>query len=56
MINLFSALKKSSQYRKMEVSELLFVEYTCMMEESRRVEQMGYNGRFVFARLSINVP
>jgi iron complex outermembrane receptor protein len=23
---------------------------------SRRVEQMGYNGRFVFARLSINVP
>lgn len=35
MINLFSALKKSSQYRKMEVSELLFVEYTCMREETK---------------------
>jgi AraC-like DNA-binding protein len=35
MLNLFSALKNSSQYRKMEVSELLFVEYTCMMEETK---------------------
>ena len=35
MINLFSALKESNQCRKMEVSELLFVEYTCMREETK---------------------
>jgi AraC-like DNA-binding protein len=35
MINLFSALKESIQCRKLEVSELLFVEYTCMREETK---------------------
>jgi AraC-like DNA-binding protein len=35
MINLYSALKNSSHYNKMEVNELLFVEYTCMREETK---------------------
>ena len=35
MINLYSTLKNSSVFRKMEVSELLFVEYTCMREETK---------------------
>lgn len=35
MINLYSAIKGSDLFRKMEVSELLFVEYTCMREETR---------------------
>ena len=35
MINLYSAIKESNLFRKIEVSELLFVEYTCMREETR---------------------
>lgn len=35
MINLYSAVKGSNLFRKMEVSELLFVEYTCMREETK---------------------
>jgi len=35
MVNLFSAIKKSALYRKLEVDELLFVEYTCMIEETK---------------------
>jgi AraC family transcriptional regulator, exoenzyme S synthesis regulatory protein ExsA len=35
MINLYSAVKESNSFRKMEVSELLFVEYTCMREETK---------------------
>jgi AraC-like DNA-binding protein len=35
MVNLFSAIKDSNLFRKMEVSELLFVEYTCMKEENK---------------------
>jgi len=35
MVNLYSAIKSSNIYRKMEVSELLFVEYTCMREENK---------------------
>jgi AraC-like DNA-binding protein len=35
MINLYSALKDSNLCNKMEVSELLFVEYTCMREETK---------------------
>jgi len=35
MVNLYSAIKSSNVYRKMEVSELLFVEYTCMREENK---------------------
>src|SRR3982751_4659380 len=35
MLNLYSAIKDSTLFRKMEVSELLFVEYTCMQEETR---------------------
>lgn len=35
MINFFSAIKTSSQYRKIEVNELLFAEYTCMQENTK---------------------
>lgn len=35
MINLYTAIKNSDVFRKMEVSELLFVEYTCMKEETK---------------------
>ncbi|HVX26909.1 MAG TPA: AraC family transcriptional regulator [Parafilimonas sp.] len=35
MINLFSAIKNSNAYRKLEVNELLFAEYTCMREETK---------------------
>jgi AraC family transcriptional regulator, exoenzyme S synthesis regulatory protein ExsA len=35
MINLYTAIKDSKLFRKMEVSELLFVEYTCMREETK---------------------
>jgi hypothetical protein len=35
MINLYAAIKESDLFHKIEVSELLFVEYTCMREETR---------------------
>ncbi|MEP6951929.1 MAG: AraC family transcriptional regulator [Ginsengibacter sp.] len=35
MINLYTAIKDSNLFRKMEISELLFVEYTCMREETK---------------------
>jgi AraC family transcriptional regulator, exoenzyme S synthesis regulatory protein ExsA len=35
MVNLYSFIKESNLYPKMEVSELLFVEYTCMQEENK---------------------
>ena len=35
MINLYSAIKESNVFPKMEVSELLFAEYTCMREETK---------------------
>ena len=35
MINLYSAIKGSNLFHKMEVSELLFAEYTCMREETK---------------------
>lgn len=35
MINLYSAIKNSDVFRKLEVNELLFVEYTCMREETK---------------------
>jgi AraC-like DNA-binding protein len=35
MINLYSAIKASDRFAKMQVNELLFVEYTCMEEETR---------------------
>lgn len=35
MINLYSAIKESDVFRKIEVNELLFVEYTCMREETK---------------------
>ena len=35
MINLYSAIKDSNLFRKIEVSELMFVEYTCMQDETR---------------------
>lgn len=35
MLNFYSAIKTSNRFSKMEVSSLLFVEYTCMQEETR---------------------
>jgi AraC family transcriptional regulator, exoenzyme S synthesis regulatory protein ExsA len=35
MVNLYSYIKQGSDFRKMEVNELLFVEYTCMREETK---------------------
>lgn len=35
MINLYSFIKDSSLTPKIEVSELLFAEYTCMTEETK---------------------
>ena len=35
MVNLFTKIKQSSLYPKMEVSELLFVEYTCPVEDHK---------------------
>lgn len=35
MINLYSAIKNNNVFSKIEVSELLFVEYTCMQEETK---------------------
>lgn len=35
MINLYSAIKDSSRFRKLEVNELLFAEYTCLREETK---------------------
>ena len=35
MVNLFSFIKQSDQFRKLEVSDLLFVEYTCMEEATK---------------------
>ena len=35
MVNLHSAIKNSNLFSKIQVSELLFVEYTCMREETR---------------------
>ena len=35
MINLYSAIKQSGVFRKLEVNELLFAEYTCLREETK---------------------
>ena len=35
MINIYSAIKESNLFHKIEVSDLLFVEYTCMREETK---------------------
>ena len=35
MINLYEVIKESTAFSKMQVSELLFAEYTCMKEETR---------------------
>jgi AraC-like DNA-binding protein len=35
MINLYSTIKNSNLFSKIEVNELLFVEYTCMQEETK---------------------
>ena len=35
MINLYSAIKESNLFRKIAADELLFVEYTCMREETK---------------------
>jgi hypothetical protein len=35
MVNLYSAIKESTLFQKLEINELLFVEYTCMREENK---------------------
>ena len=35
MVNFYSAIKESNIFPKIEVNELLFVEYTCMKEENK---------------------
>lgn len=35
MLNLYSAIKESCLFKKIEINELLFVEYTCMQEENK---------------------
>lgn len=35
MVNLYSYLKEEGGFRKMQVNDLLFVEYTCMQEETK---------------------
>lgn len=35
MINLYSAIKNSNSFSKIAINELLFVEYTCMQEETK---------------------
>lgn len=35
MVNLYAYIKEVDTFRKLEVSELLFVEYTCMQEETK---------------------
>src|SRR5580698_11183157 len=35
MLNFYSAIKNSNHFSKMEVSALLFVEFTCMQEETK---------------------
>jgi len=35
MVNLYTGIKRSNSFPKMEVSELLFVEYTCPVEEQK---------------------
>jgi AraC family transcriptional regulator, exoenzyme S synthesis regulatory protein ExsA len=35
MVNLYSTIKESALFNKLEVSELLFAEYTCMREETK---------------------
>ncbi|MGZ3847382.1 MAG: helix-turn-helix transcriptional regulator, partial [Flavisolibacter sp.] len=35
MVNLYSSIKQSNVFRKLEVNELLFAEYTCMREETK---------------------
>ena len=35
MVNLYEIIEKSEIYKKLEVNELLFVEYTYMREESK---------------------
>jgi AraC family transcriptional regulator, exoenzyme S synthesis regulatory protein ExsA len=35
MVNLYSAIKDNCIFRKLEVNELLFAEYTCMREETK---------------------
>lgn len=35
MINLYTTIKEGNRFSKIEVNELLFVEYTCMQEENK---------------------
>jgi AraC family transcriptional regulator, exoenzyme S synthesis regulatory protein ExsA len=35
MVNLYSAIRESNLFNKLEVNELLFAEYTCMREETK---------------------
>ncbi|MEP7109149.1 MAG: AraC family transcriptional regulator [Ferruginibacter sp.] len=35
MLNLYSAIKENCLFKKIEINELLFVEYTCMQDETK---------------------
>ena len=35
MLNIHSAIKQNTAFRKLAVSDLLFVEFTCMVEETK---------------------
>lgn len=35
MVNLYSFIKQNDSFLKLEVNELLFVEYTCVQEETK---------------------
>ena len=35
MLNIYNSIKTSQAFRKMEVNELCFVEFTCMTEEAK---------------------
>jgi len=47
MINLYSTIKNSSLFSKIEVNELLFVEYTCM-QEATKLGLWSNNNYFAF--------
>ena len=47
MVNLHDFIVKSNQFRKFEVADLLFVEYTCLVDESRS-EIWSHTNYFAF--------
>lgn len=35
MVNLYEIVKENNAFKKLEVNKLLFVEYTCLQEETK---------------------